>query len=617
MSERNKRTLKEVLETKADSDEEVDTDLETHDEEMSDSQTGGTNAEESSDACCECGDQPKELICLNCDEEFCQVCFDYLHRTGKRKDHNVQYLVPITQIISEEEARKHQKDTGASGNNDETTKSIPAENRNENENENAPESEMPAETSNNAAHSNEKILKNAKFVPMRLSLEERKLFRLLDAALEVSEYTDRVDIYSFSSKAKRIVKELREICQVLIGLVVANGGAENGKELLENGEFSANAEWFQNIFEIGRRYKIMNPEEMRTNYGKMMYMIMDSRLPEIKQILDFDLYKPVLTVENFLSDLNALALLEDPLLSLATMEILQTPGKSRQQLNLESKRKHQAIDKLCLKYGENVRNAIYSLGDFHSYIASNQIPVEDMISRLRTQYDPVEVQTESFSLGISSGRNGARLTHNHRKQYQYVLQSLTLWSEIMGDTYLLWKFADDDLMSETYRYRLEDTGQGLNRVKASPKVNRLMHSIIARAQQNTGSWVGSSVVHLGDRAVPNAMFFLDKYLQVPRILNPVNSVIKQLPGILESDIFANEWAETQFGSVDVLLKTILTDFFRYAFDGSGADNFYDAGSCIDGRLTSAWNWTNVLPKKPYYKFFLITGFSGFDGVNGF
>lgn len=33
----------------------------------------------------------------------------------------------------------------------------------------------------------------------------------------------------------------------------------------------------------------------------------------------------------------------------------------------------------------------------------------------------------------------------------------------------------------------------------------------------------------------------------------------------------------------------LADFFRGAFDGSGADNFYDAGSCIDGRLTSAWN----------------------------
>lgn len=26
------------------------------------------------------------------------------------------------------------------------------------------------------------------------------------------------------------------------------------------------------------------------------------------------------------------------------------------------------------------------------------------------------------------------------------------------------------------------------------------------------------------------------------------------------------------------------------FDGSGGDNDYDAGSCVDGRLTSAWNW---------------------------
>ena len=28
----------------------------------------------------------------------------------------------------------------------------------------------------------------------------------------------------------------------------------------------------------------------------------------------------------------------------------------------------------------------------------------------------------------------------------------------------------------------------------------------------------------------------------------------------------------------------------YIFAITGADNFYDAGSCIDGRLTSAWNW---------------------------
>jgi hypothetical protein len=50
-----------------------------------------------------------------------------------------------------------------------------------------------------------------------------------------------------------------------------------------------------------------------------------------------------------------------------------------------------------------------------------------------------------------------------------------------------------------------------------------------------------------------------------------------------------------------------------AFDGSGADNFFDAGSCIDGRLTSAWNWCSKIEKKAYYPVFLLTGFIGFDG----
>jgi len=106
--------------------------------------------------------------------------------------------------------------------------------------------------------------------------------------------------------------------------------------------------------------------------------------------------------------------------------------------------------------------------------------------------------------------------------------------------------------------------------------------------------------------------FIDKYTQVSSILNPIIIVLRNIPGLLKDEVVA-EYIETTFGGAETLIKDILLDFFRSAFDGSGADNFYDAGSCIDGRLTSAWNWCQQIAEKPYYPVFKLCGFSSFDG----
>ncbi|KAJ2842950.1 hypothetical protein IWW36_005725, partial [Coemansia brasiliensis] len=201
--------------------------------------------------------------------------------------------------------------------------------------------------------------------------------------------------------------------------------------------------------------------------------------------------------------------------------------------------------------------------------------------------------------------------------FHYVQQTLTLWREILHDMFMLWHHADSDMLERRNTYRLRDTGQGLQRVQPCPRVSRAAHAILHRTQKAVGRWVGSSMIHLGDRNVPNALVFIDKYNQVSSILNPVVRVLEFLDSLESPDARANNSAaslvESAFGTIDQARKLILADFFRSAFDGSGADNFFDAGSCIDGRLTSAWNWCSSVEKKPFFNIFLLSGFVGFNG----
>jgi hypothetical protein len=71
------------------------------------------------------------------------------------------------------------------------------------------------------------------------------------------------------------------------------------------------AELFASLFEVGRRYKVMNPDKMRGTHGKLMFMLQDAQTHEVREQLGFACVRTILTVEMELELLGASALLDD------------------------------------------------------------------------------------------------------------------------------------------------------------------------------------------------------------------------------------------------------------------------------------------------------------------
>eukprot|EP00124_Ichthyophonus_hoferi_P004647 Ihof_evm2s538 gene=Ihof_evmTU2s538 len=508
--------------------------------------------------CVECGDQPAMVTCEQCTDDFCDVCFQALHRKGQRRRHipkalpeteqaaNITKIPRLdTQPTSYPEAESIQK-------NGETTQ----------------DESKPTFTS-----VGEYFVERAKYIPLRLTFEERKYLRLLEAALNVSEYTDKVDIFSHKTRAKRIVEQVKDICAILSGLLVA-ADYKAGQRLVKDREFAQNAEFFQEVFEIGRRYKILNPERMRSSYGKLIYFLQDTQIPEVQDLLEFSCVAPLKTVYSLLESKGGLDLLRHEYIEIAT-RVITPEGKHRYDVQKEIQRKNNAVKVLCRKFAkddltvDDVETCLYSINDNNTFLYANRDPCDSMINYLRAHFHPTHYE-ESLSLSIINGRHGARLTHSHEKQFNYVLQSLTLWREILHDFFKLWYLAENDLLSTECTYRMRDTGQGLNRVQPCPRTNRLMHNILARAQRKVETWVGSSVIHMGDHNVPNALMFIDKYTQVARILGPITTTLRAMDDRMSKQADIHEYIKITFGSIDQCKKIILSDFFRHGFDGSGA-----------------------------------------------
>jgi len=297
------------------------------------------------------------------------------------------------------------------------------------------------------------------------------------------------------------------------------------------------------------------------------------------------------------------------LMLMATREVAPDPRKTREEIKGEVEAKSAATEELVRLYAsdklraEDIQRCISSIADNNSWIALDRYPVDRMLRLLTEHFSP----SKGVSLAIKYGYGGSRLSHDHATQFAFVLQSLLLWREVINQMFKLWFMTEADLLSETSRYQLRDTGQGLNRLQPAPNVGGTMSSILHKTHAQVQRWVGLSVVHLGDRDVPNALIFIDKYTQVSRILGPIGQCVDRLDA-LDTEPQIHEMFES-LGGVDHLKKSILQDFFKHGFDGSGSDG----GSCIDGRLTSSWNWCSKLEKKGYYPLFLLTGFMGFDG----
>ena len=520
----------------------------------------------------------------------------------------------------------------------------------------------------------------ARYVPLRLSPEERSLLSVLEQTLHVSEYTDHVDVTSRArvNKTRRILDGILEACHIATGLGIASGQEKtfadlcpdddsmqkvhkkkkkkslakikrNAKKKVANSSSSSkswssrdpeeNAVFFQTMCEIGRRNKVLNPTSMRTTYGKLLYLMQDAQNPTVAKSLGFSLHKEIVLVGPFLEENGCADLLTDPLLEeavqyVADRDLLTGQRIDRAIVQAKVAQKIQATDKLVAAYAkesgttrklspDGVRRAIESIADAIAYIESNVRPVQCMLHYLEENFDPSSAE-KPYSLALrgssrssiskygfsaySVGNNdGPTLSHDHGTQYTFVWQSLRLWCKVMRNMHRLWVCADQDLLSTSSSYHLLNTGQGLNRVQSCPRVRKVMSSLLSQTQTEAGqSWVGLSVIHLGDRDVPNALIFIDKYTQIPRFLNPIVHFIQGLPGADEHFL---EYIKEEFGSVRDLKMAVLADYFKHGFDGSGDDG----GSCIDGRLTSSWNWTSRVAKKSYYHAFMLSGFQGFDG----
>ncbi|CAM9487691.1 unnamed protein product [Sphacelaria rigidula] len=493
-------------------------------------------------SCIECEDQHAELVCLTCDEPFCRPCWGSLHRQGKRAEHTTQAMLgelmpapttetsrelaplPPAQAVVESEHRPETShsdaDESLDSDDDEAMDGAHASDDDADGSQDSEGDEPRGEGRLCVQASFEKAMfarigcwlgwiKRAGGMPLHpLTIEPEGAWSVGDAEGCIKLFTvhrqvrEAVDVFTRWNKQRTINAELHAALKALAGMMVAGELlgwlGEKMADLHEHLE--NNQEVFAEIFEVGRRFKITNPDKFRSFYGKMMFMLQDA---QASGRAGLNLVNDIQMVYSFVEERGGLALLKDKRVVAATADV---SGISMNKAEVREKvaSKVEARKQLLRKYvsdtfsKEDVERVLDSIADANNYIAFNVAPVERMLDLLQSNFHPDKPEEDwslkltgtggrkrfssaSFNSGYGSfgsygygggyglsmfGPSTAMLSHDHRTQFTFVMQSLRLWSDAMRNMYRLWYFADSDLLSGKATYRLLNTGQGLNRYAA-------------------------------------------------------------------------------------------------------------------------------------------------------
>lgn len=458
---------------------------------------------------------------------------------------------------------------------------------------------------------------------LRLSDIERQKLHLVVAALKVSEYTDDVEAFTYRSISRdnQMIASAAEIFDTITGLAIASRAVPHSvRSALQgvNTSLECLEPVLEELFEILRRHKRLNPYENRSEYGKLVMLLQDVQSASVRKRLGITstLVIPLKTVGSALAAQGLPAFTEDDE-ALIKRDFVKQSGE-RKAAGLQTLIKHfggEDSDKQ-----QTVECCLRSIDDVYHFLKGNIQALVTLQGILRDEFMKMK-PSDPFNISIVNGRGGSCFSQEHDKHCFYVLESLSLWELTQRRILDLWEASEADMLVDGQgRYDIVNTGQGFHRMCRAPKSYAIMSHCVSTTESRMGGWVGIKVIHLGDRDVPNPLVFIDKYTIIPRIVQPVVQTIQALEHIFECGDGDGSGAEhitypglrnllrAKYKSYENLRLMILSDFFKHAFDGSGDDG----GKCIDGRLTSAWNWCHQLDKKTYYDAFVLTGFNGFD-----